>query len=144
MKKYVFLLAIFSGCSFLFAQDKTPETIVQQSLDAYNKGDLDLFMSYFSEKIAMQELNAQQVSASGKDEVLAIFKPFFKASPDLHSKILKRMVLGNKVIDHEYITGANRNPEAFQVIVIYEVVNDKIAKMTMVRPQPTVLSQPDK
>lgn len=37
------------------------------------------------------------------------------------------------VIDHEYITGARGSKEAFEIVLIYEVDNDKIIKMTAIR-----------
>jgi hypothetical protein len=40
------------------------------------------------------------------------------------------MVIGNKVIDEEYITA---NGNHFSAIAIYEIENGKIAKVTFIR-----------
>lgn len=115
------------------AQNLTPEKIVQANLDAYNAQDIDLFMSYFSKDVTMFNFNDGKQTAKGIAEIRAIYEPYFKASPDLHSKILKRTVFDNKVIDHEYITGARGNKEPFEIVLIYEVNHNKITKMTAIR-----------
>ena len=116
------------------AQSPNPEHIVQANLDAYNAHDIDAFMSFFSEEVAMYNFNDGKQTANGIEEVRAIYKPYFEASPALHSKILKRTVFDNKVIDHEYITGA-RGGDPFEIVLIYEVENYKIVKMTAIRKQ---------
>lgn len=115
------------------AQQTNPEHIVQANLDAYNAHNLEIFMSYFSENVTMHNFNDGAQTANGIAAVRAIYEPYFKASPDLHSKILKRTIFDNKVIDHEYITGARGSKEPFEIVLIYEVENDKIVKMTAIR-----------
>lgn len=114
------------------AQSQTPEQTVQANLDAYNAHNLEVFMSYFSDDVTMYNFNDGKQTANGIAEVRAIYEPYFKASPELHSKILKRTVFDNKVMDHEYITGA-RGGEPFEIVLIYEVENEKIIKMTAIR-----------
>lgn len=128
-------LALLSSCLIQLAgaQSNAPETVVQANLDAYNAHDLIAFMSYFSEDITLVAFNSGEVTASGKEEIRAIYQPYFEASPQLHSTILKRIVFDNKVIDHESITGARGNPEAFEIVLMYEVCGDKICKMTVIR-----------
>ena len=119
----------------MMAQEINPEKIVQANLDAYNLHDIEAFMSFFSEDIAMYNFNENKKTAQGISEVRAIYEPYFKASPNLHSKILKRTVFDNNVIDHEYITGANGRKDAFEIVLIYEVNDGKITKMTAIRKQ---------
>ena len=54
-------------------------------------------------------------------------------SPSLHSKILTRTVFENKVIDHEFITGRNGNSTPLELVLIYEVQEEKITKITVIR-----------
>ena len=82
------LLSIIS----INAQNQKPIDVVKASLVAYNNTDIDLFMSYFSEDVVMKDYHNGKVNATGIDEVRAIFEPYFKASPDLHSKIVDRIV----------------------------------------------------
>jgi hypothetical protein len=124
-------------CLFLFlqlsAQDVKPVDVVKASLVAYNKSDIEEFMQYFSEDVVMKDFDKTEVNAKGKAEVRAIFEPYFEASPNLHSKIIDRITFDNKVMDHEYITGARGSSEAFEIVVIYEVMDGKIKSMLAVR-----------
>jgi hypothetical protein len=46
--------------------------------------------------------------------------------PGLHADLLNRMVVGNKVIDHERISGVL--PLPYEVAVVYEVVDGLIRR----------------
>ncbi|MFT6324097.1 MAG: hypothetical protein ACJAWO_001657 [Halieaceae bacterium] len=132
-KKIVLSCVFFISTLAMVAQDTNAEKIVQSNLDAYNAHDIDLFMSFFSEEVAMFNFNNSKPTARGSSEIRAIYEPYFKASPNLHSKILKRTVFDNKVIDHEYITGARGSIEAIEMVLIYEVEDNLIVKMTAIR-----------
>jgi len=114
------------------AQDA--EKIVQANLDAYNNRNLKEFMSYFSDDVKLIQFSNQKILAEGKSSVERLYGDLFEQSPALHSTILKRMVMGNKVIDHESITGRKGATEAIELIMIYEVKDFKIFKMTVLRP----------
>tara|TARA_B110000503_G_C7103415_1_gene394860 strand:+ start:874 stop:1131 length:258 start_codon:yes stop_codon:yes gene_type:complete len=81
----------------------------------------------------MKDFNGGKVTAEGKAQVRAIYEPYFKASPNLHSKIIYRIEFDNKIIDHEYITGARGIDEPFEIVVIYEVTDGEISSMLAVR-----------
>lgn len=132
MKKII-LLVLVIGSQIITAQSMDPEKIVKANLDAYNNHDIELFMSFFSEDITLYNFNDGKQNAQGIEAVSNIYEPYFKASPELHSKILKRIVFDAKVIDHEYITGARGSSEPFEIVMIYEVKGDKITKMTAIR-----------
>lgn len=126
-------MLLLAAAAPALAQQSDVEAIVQANLDAYNAHDLETFMSYFSEEISMYNFNDGLQTANGIAEVRAIYAPYFEASPALHSKILQRTVFDNKVIDHEYITGARGSDEAFEIVLIYEVEDHKIVRMTVIR-----------
>lgn len=117
----------------LKAQEVKPVDVVKASLKEYNIVDIDLFMSYFSDDIKMQDFNEGTVRTSGREKVRAIFEPYFDASPNLHSKIVNRITFDNKVIDHELIIGARGSEEPFEKVVIYEVNDGLITNMVVVR-----------
>ncbi len=133
--KFVLLIVFTLQTTTVMAQETNSEKIVQANLDAYNANDIEAFMSFFSEDVTMYNFNENKKTAQGISEVRAIYEPYFKASPNLHSKILKRTVFDNKVIDHESITGANGRKDAFEIVLIYEVNDGKITKMTSIRKQ---------
>ena len=120
---FIFAVILYFNTS---AQAVKPVDVVKASLIAYNNVDIDAFMSYFSEDIVMKDYDNGKVNANGKAEVRAIYEPYFEASPNLHSKIIDRIAFDNKVMDHEFITGARGSEEPFEIVVIYEVTDGKI------------------
>ena len=132
--------SLFSVLLFLsiisFSQNTsqmTPEQIVQENLDFYNNRNIDGFMSSFSEEIKMYNHGDSTPTVVGKNQVRKVYSQLFEKSPKLHSTILKRIVIGNKVIDHESITGRNGNKEILELVLIYEVANQKINRITVIR-----------
>ncbi|MEM9024940.1 MAG: nuclear transport factor 2 family protein [Bacteroidota bacterium] len=115
------------------AQERTPEQIVQENLDFYNQGDIEGFMRSFSDDIALYEFGKAAPSYRGRDAIRTVYARLFTNSPDLHSTIVHRTVLGNKVIDHEHITGRNGSNEPLELVLIYEVNTQHIVKMTVIR-----------
>jgi hypothetical protein len=60
---------------------------------------------------------------SGKAELRETYRQRFSA-PSLHAEILARVVLGNKVIDHERVRGIREHP--VEALAIYEVESNLI------------------
>ena len=58
-----------------------------------------------------------------------IYTTFFDQTPDLNCKISNRIIYGNKVIDEELLTV---NGKKINAVVIYEVENNKISKVTII------------
>lgn len=119
-----------------FAQtksDRTPEQVVQENLDFYNNRNIEGFMTSFSEDIKMYNLGDPKPTVVGRDQVRKVYTNLFEKSPKLHSTILKRIVIGNRVIDHESITGRNGNTDVLELVLIYEVKDQKIFRITVIR-----------
>lgn len=106
-----------------------PELIVQKQLDAYNRRDLEEFLSTYSESIKIYNYPGQ-LRSSGLPKISKDYAAFFQTTPDLHCEIKNRIVIGNKIIDHEYIT---MNGEKLNAVAIYEVREGKIDKVTFIR-----------
>jgi hypothetical protein len=111
----------------------SPEQVVQQNLEAYNQRNLEAFMSSFSEDIAIYNFSENSPITAGLDAVRKRYQDLFLQSPNLHSTILKRIVFDNKVIDHESIVGRLGAKDVLEIIMIYEVKDQKILKMTVIR-----------
>ena len=111
----------------------TPTEVIQENLAFYNERNLDGFMSSFSDSITMFTFNKSDPIAIGKDAIRGIYKLLFETSPKLHSTIVHRSVIGNKVIDHESIIGRKGSDETVEIVMIYEVEGDKIVQMTVIR-----------
>lgn len=74
-----------------------------------------------------------KVTITGLDECRKFYSELFDLSPELHSKIIQRIVFDNKVIDHEYITGRNGSSMPVELVLIYEVKDNLIHKVTVLR-----------
>jgi hypothetical protein len=128
--KLYFILLNIILMNATFAQ--SPEQVVQLQLEAYNEGDIDKFMFVFSEDIELWTLGETKPWAKGQDSVRTVYANLFKNSPNLHSDVITRSILGNKVIDYERITGRNGG-DLIYLVMIYEVHEGKIFRATAVR-----------
>ena len=108
-------------------QAATPEQVVQAQLDAYNARNIDAFLATYAVEAQLFEHPAKLL-ANGQAEMRERYAARFK-EPNLHAVIVKRIVMGNVVIDHEKVT--RTFPEGAGVldaVVIYEIQKGKIAK----------------
>jgi hypothetical protein len=131
--KLFFPLLLMSNTLPTQAQSPSPEQVVQQNLDAYNRRDIEGFMRSFSDSIAICELRQHEPVTVGLSAVRTRYAQLFERSPNLHSDIVLRIVLGNKVIDHERITGRNGATEPVELVLIYEVQGSTIFRITVIR-----------
>jgi hypothetical protein len=105
----------------------TAEMLIQKQLDLYNAKDLEAFLALFSDDIQMFE-HPSTLLVSGIDGVRERYSTRFK-EPNLYAALLKRVVMGNTVIDHEKITRTfPEGPGTLEMIMIYEVENQKIKR----------------
>ena len=111
----------------------SPVEIVQKQVEAYNAHDLEAFAATYAEDAQIFRLPSAEPMISGKDELRIFYGNNRFQAPELHAEIVNRMALGNKVIDHERITGLPNSP--FEVVVIYEVRDGLIARVWSVWPE---------
>jgi hypothetical protein len=113
------------------------ERVVQRQLDAYNSRDIDAFMAEWADDANYFE-HPSKLLASGASEIRARHVSRFK-EPNLFGRLVKRMVLGNKVVDQEVV--ARSFPEGtghVDVIAIYEVKSLKIANAWFIFGTPVI------
>jgi putative hydrolase of HD superfamily len=100
---------------------------VQMQLEAYNARDIDAFMPWWADD-CQYYVFPDQLVAGGGEEIRERHVERFK-EPNLHGKLLHRIVMGNMVVDHETVIRTFPDgPGELDVICIYEVVDGKIAK----------------
>jgi len=112
---------------------RTTEDIIQKNLECYNNRDLSGFMATFRDDIALYTFPDPEPAIEGIDAIRKFYKGLFDASPKLHATILKRITFDNKVIDHESIVGRMGVEAPLEIVVIYEVEDGKICRLTAIR-----------
>jgi hypothetical protein len=128
-------LFLFYSIPTLIAQKMTPEHVVQKSMESYNSRNIEEFMSVMDADVTFHNFSDGNITMQGKAACRAFYSALFEASPNLNSTVLTRAVFGNKIIDHEYITGRNGSDEAIELVLIYEVENEKIVKVTVLQKE---------
>ena len=93
--------------------------LVQRQLDAYNVRDLRAFVACYSEDVQLFRPPAAEPVMSGRAALAAYYSEHRFQLPALHAELINRMVLGNKVVDHERVSGVREQP--FEAAVVYEV-----------------------
>ena len=107
--------------------DSTVLSIVQAQLDAYNAKDIEALLETYAPDAQHFTLHGGLL-AQGHEQLRPRFLARF-AEPDLHAKLLSRIVVGNTVTDAELIT---RNfPEGvgtLEMLCVYEIVDGRIQR----------------
>jgi len=102
----------------------SPADAVQRQLDAYNDRDLARFVAEYSDTVRVFRPPAIEPAISGKAALADYYTANRFNLPNLHADLLHRIVLGDRVIDHERIHGVRDEP--FEVAAVYRVVEGKI------------------
>lgn len=111
----------------------TVEEVVQHNLDAYNNRDIETYMTSFDEDIKLYTFSKETPVLVGMKAFREFYEKLFQNSPGLHSTVLNRIVFNNTVIDHERILGREGKTEAFEIVMLYQVKEGKIYRMTILR-----------
>ena len=106
---------------------KSSLTVVQAQLDAYNAKDIEALLLTYAPDAEQYTLHGDRL-AQGHEQLRSRFLTRF-AEPDLHARLLSRIVMGSVVIDYELIV---RNfPEGrgtIEMLCVYEILNGRIQK----------------
>lgn len=100
---------------------------VQEQLDAYNAKDIDRFMQWWADDCCYYAFPLELL-AQGATQIRERHIERFK-EPDLHGRLIHRMVVGNRVVDQEVVTrNFAEGVGEVDVVAIYEITSGKIAK----------------
>ena len=103
------------------------EAVVQNQLEAFNARDIEALLAVYAEDAQLFE-HPSTLLACGSAELRTRFSARFQ-EPNLHAVLLKRIVSGATVIDHEIVT--RTFPEGVgeaELVMIYEVQESRIAR----------------
>lgn len=128
-----FLLMVLVACLSITvnAQTMSPVEVVQKQLDHYNKQETKAFAAMFAEDVLLyQNLGDSTPAVKGRMALEKRYGDIFSKYPMNHCTLLGRMVQGNFVIDHEWITGREQE---MRIMAIYEVVDGLIRRCWFIR-----------
>lgn len=121
---------IIPACAIVRPEESpvsTASMVVQRQLVAYNAHDIEAFVATYSDDVEIYRMPATTPTTSGKPELRKFYQNSRFNLPKLHAEILNRSVIGNKVVDHERITGLRDEP--FETVVAYLVHDGLIQKV---------------
>jgi uncharacterized protein (TIGR02246 family) len=105
--------------------------LIDSLVVAYNAQDVRAFADHFSEDAWHGNLHAAEFQ-QGREAIYARYVEAFNKFPENKTEVLHRIVIGNRVIDHERVS---RSPggETFEVVAINTIVDGKVARLEMIR-----------
>jgi hypothetical protein len=100
---------------------------VTEQGEAYNARDVDRFLACYSADVRIED-GVGNIIMEGHDAMRAQYSSLFEASPELHGRVVNRIVVGKYVIDEEEISGriSEGFPDNVHAVAIYRVEDDKI------------------
>lgn len=102
-----------------------PEDPVQRQLDAYNAHDLERFLAEYTDDVQVFRPPSAEPVLSGKQAFGEHYAKNRFNLPELHAKLVNRIVSGNTVVDQEEVTGLPTGTLA--AVVVYKVVDGRIS-----------------
>lgn len=107
----------------------SPELVVQRQLEAYNAKNLNAWLDTYAPDAKQFELGGALL-AEGHAAIRARTAPRF-SEPNLQAILLKRVVMGNVVIDHEDVLRTfPEGPGRVELVCVYVVEQGKIQSAT--------------
>jgi hypothetical protein len=100
---------------------------VAEQLDAYNAGDIDRFLACYTADVRVEDGEGNLIM-QGHDSMREQYAALFESSPELHARVLSRILVGNYVIDEEDTSGVTAEglPDRVHAVAIYRVEEGKI------------------
>lgn len=105
----------------------TPESLVQQQLNAYNARNIDAFLEPYADDVELYTF-PDKLLGKGKEIMRSQYSNMFANLPNLHCEVKSRIVKGNIVIDHESVAGFG-GIGIVEAIAVYEIKDGKISKV---------------
>ena len=132
MKNLLFIFVVFYNVSYSIAQDKLAiekeaTSLAQEQLDAYNNRNIEAFLKPYSDDVKVYAF-PDQLLYEGKAKMREEYTAMFNQLPDLNCKLVNRIVLNNKVIDHEEVIIMHSQPKVY-AIAVYTITDGKISEV---------------
>lgn len=101
------------------------ESPVKAQFEAYNAHDIEAFICCFSDDFKGYRMPGESPSITGKESLREFYVNNRFNNPKLRAELISRIVLGNKVFDHELIHGLSSEPT--ESVAVFEVKDDLIS-----------------
>ena len=125
--KVLFAAILFLALTNRAFAETNAEAVIQAQVEAYNAKNIEAFLATYADDAELFEFPDKLV-ARGKDQLHQRYSARF-AEPELHAEIVKRIVVGSTVVDHERVRRSfPEGPGTLEAIAIYQVHEGKIAK----------------
>jgi hypothetical protein len=111
----------------------TIEQIVEKQMRAYDERDIDSMMAVFCKEIKVVDFSNNKIIIEGINDCRKMYVELFSNSPNLRAEIVNTITFDNKVIVQEYIHGRNGSSEKIEQVVIFEINDEKINRINMIR-----------
>ncbi len=103
------------------------EKVVQKQLDYYNANNLEGFISTYHDNIEILNMEDHSLILRGKKALKEKYRERFEVQK-VQAELVNRIVMGDKVIDHEHVSGIKQD-EIVKAVAVYKVENDLIEKV---------------
>jgi hypothetical protein len=100
--------------------------LCQGQLEAYNKGDIDAFASFYHPDVKAYRLQGNEQILDGLEQLKINYRKRFSENPKLHCELKSRVVLESSVLDEEWVTGVVNQTKPSHVVAIYKFKDDLI------------------
>ena len=110
--------------------------VIEQVIAAYNARNIDAFIKMYDENVEFYTF-PNELMFTGKEKLIARYGIMFKKLKCIKSSPIKRIVLGNIVIDHELSETCSQDPKVVdkrsEFVTSYKIENGKITKVLFFR-----------
>jgi hypothetical protein len=104
-----------------------PAALVQRQLDAYNAHDLARFVACYAKDVELFRPPAAEPFIVGRAALAEHYGSRRFNIPTLQAELVGRLVVGQKVFDHERITGLAEQP--VEALVAFETQDGSIRRV---------------
>jgi hypothetical protein len=113
--------------------------IIDALVEAYNGRDAKTFSEFFAIDAQCFE-HPNRLAQRSRQEICDTYTEVFRRVPQNRTTVLHRIVIGNRVIDHERV---QRAPDVapFDAVAIYELHDGLIQRFDLVRDVPPLVSR---
>jgi hypothetical protein len=117
-------------------QSRESMAVIEQLIAAYNARNIDAFIKMYDENVEFYTF-PNELMFTGKEKLIARYGIMFKKLKCIKSSPIKRIVLGNIVIDHELSETCTQDPKVVdkrsEFVTSYKIENGKITKVLFFR-----------